>query len=106
MLYNILMGVHLLTCVVLIGTVLFLQSGRGAGLNVFGGGGDSLINSPSGSGFIKKTTAFLAGTFAFTSLFLTLLGGRSGMSSVTSKVQDQAPAPISAPVQSPAPATK
>jgi protein translocase SecG subunit len=101
MLYNILMAVHLLACLCLIGTVLFLQSGRGAGLNVFGGGGDSLINSPSGSSFIKKATAFLAGTFAFTSLFLTLLGSRSGMSSVTSKVQEEAPAPVSAPAPVP-----
>ncbi|MBI5239186.1 MAG: preprotein translocase subunit SecG, partial [Elusimicrobia bacterium] len=72
-----------------------------AGLAVFGGGGDSLINTPSGSDFMKKFTAVLAGTFAFTSLFLTLLGSRAGMSSVTSRVA--APVPVEAPAV-PAPA--
>lgn len=103
MLYWVVMGVHLFACFALICTVLFLQSGRGAGLMVFGGG-DSLINSPSGSSFIKKTTAVLAGTFAVTSLFLTVLGSRSGMSSVTSKVRESAP--VSAPAPAPVPATK
>lgn len=96
MLYYFLLTAHVGACVLMI-LVVLLQSGRGAGLNVFGGGGDSLIQTPSGSTFMKKFTAALAGTFAFTSLFLTLLSSRSGMRSVTSS----AAAPLSAPAPAP-----
>lgn len=95
--YHFLMTVHIIAC---LGMILFvlLQTGRGAGLSMFGGGGDSLINTPSGSSFMKKFTGGLAATFAFTSLFLTLLSDRSGMSSVTSKAP---PAPITVPSEAP-----
>ncbi|PIR15643.1 MAG: preprotein translocase subunit SecG, partial [Elusimicrobia bacterium CG11_big_fil_rev_8_21_14_0_20_64_6] len=66
-----LLTVHVIACLSMILFVL-LQTGRGAGLSMFGGGGDSLINPPSGSNFMKKFTAGLAATFAITSLFLTL----------------------------------
>jgi len=100
--YGLLKVVHISSCVLMI-VVVLLQTGRGAGLAVFGGGGDSLINTPSGSDFMKKFTAVLAGTFAFTSLFLTLLSSRAGMSSVTSRVHAPAPPPVEAPA-APAPA--
>ena len=100
--YGLLKVVHISSCVLMI-VVVLLQTGRGAGLAVFGGGGDSLINTPSGSDFMKKFTAVLAGTFAFTSLFLTLLSSRAGMSSVTSRVHAPAPPPVEAPAV-PAPA--
>ena len=100
--YGLLKFVHISACMLMI-VVVLLQTGRGAGLAVFGGGGDSLINTPSGSDFMKRFTAVLAGTFAFTSLFLTLLSSRAGMSSVTSRVHAPAPPPLSAPA-SPAPA--
>ncbi|MBI5883757.1 MAG: preprotein translocase subunit SecG [Elusimicrobia bacterium] len=94
MAYNILIVIHVAACVLLILTVL-IQGGRGAGLMVFGGGGD-LINTPSGTTFIKKFTGVVAGVFALTSLFLTLLTTRSSMTSVTSRVPKQ-PAPVEAP---------
>ena len=99
--YEFLMFVHVVAC---LGMILFvlLQTGRGAGLSMFGGGGDSLINTPSGSSFMKKFTAGLAATFAFTSLFLTLLSDRTGMSSVTSKAPPMpAPIPAEAPAAAP-----
>jgi preprotein translocase subunit SecG len=96
MIYSFLQVVHVVVCLLMI-LVVLLQSGRGAGLAVFGGGGDSLINTPSGSDFMKKFTATLAGTFAFTSLFLTLLASRAGMTSVTSRVRAPAPPPVEAP---------
>ena len=89
--YSFLQTVHVIVCLLMI-LVVLLQTGRGAGLSVFGGGGDSLINTPTGSDFMKKFTAILAGTFAFTSLFLTLLANRAGMTSVTAKVRPM-PAP-------------
>ncbi|MCR4295015.1 MAG: preprotein translocase subunit SecG [Elusimicrobia bacterium] len=98
--YTILMGIHIFACAGMIFFVL-LQTGRGAGLSMFGGGGDSLINTPSGSSFMKKITAGLAATFALTSLFLTLLSDRTGMSSVTSSVP---PMPASVATEAPAPA--
>ena len=109
MFYTLLMFVHVTACILMI-LVVLLQTGRGAGLMVFGGGGDSLINTPSGSSFMKNFTSILAGTFAFTSLFLTLISSRSGMSSVTSRVAEpvpmQAPAAPPAPPAAPAPAGK
>ena len=97
--YHFLLTVHVLAC---FGMILFvlLQTGRGAGLQMFGGGGDSLITTPGGSSFMKKFTAGLAATFAFTSLFLTLLQNRSGMSSVTSKGADL-PVPVEVPASPP-----
>jgi len=93
------MLVHIVACLAMIMVVL-LQTGRGAGLQMFGGGGDSLIQSPGGSSFMKKFTTGLAATFAFTSLFLTLLQNRTGMSSVTSRVTDT-PAPLETPAAPP-----
>ena len=90
MIYDLLLSVHVLACLLMIFVVL-LQTGRGAGLAVFGGGGDSLINTPTGSSFMRNFTSVLAGTFALTSLFLTLLSGRSGLSSVTSHVAEPLP---------------
>ena len=105
MLYKVLLVIHVSACLLLILTVL-LQTGRGAGLNVFGGGGggDSLIQSPSGSSFMKNLTACIAGTFAFTSLFLTLLSSRSSLTSVTSRVAAE-PVPVSAPAVPAGPAS-
>lgn len=94
MIYDLLLAVHVMACVLMI-LVVLLQTGRGAGLSMFGGGGDSLITTPTGSSFMKNFTTVLAGTFAFTSLFLTLLSSRGGMTSVTSRVR--MPPPTEAP---------
>jgi preprotein translocase subunit SecG len=98
--YHFLLFVHVVACLAMI-LVVLLQTGRGAGLQMFGGGGDSLITTPGGSSFMKKFTTGLAATFALTSLFLTLLQNRTGMSSVTSKVPDLPTAPIEAPAAPP-----
>ena len=100
MAYLFIRTLHIIACILMI-LVVLLQTGRGAGLSVFGGSGDSLITTPTGSSFMKNLTTGLACLFAFTSLFLTLLSARSGMSSVTSRVPAQAP--ISAPPAPPAP---
>ena len=102
--YHFLLTVHVTAC---LGMILFvlLQTGRGAGLSMFGGGGDSLINTPSGSSFMKKFTAGLAATFAVTSLFLTLLSDRTGLSSVTSRAAPPAAVPAAAPAPAAAPSS-
>ena len=94
MAYDLLLALHVMACVLMI-LVVLLQTGRGAGLSVFGGGGDSLITTPTGSSFMKNFTSVLAGLFAFTSLFLTLLQSRAGLTSVTSQVR--LPPPVGAP---------
>ncbi|MFA6093707.1 MAG: preprotein translocase subunit SecG [Elusimicrobiota bacterium] len=80
--YGFLLSVHIGVCLLLI-LIVLLQAGRGAGLAVFGSSGDAVFATPSGSSFLKKFTAVLAGTFAVTSLMLTLLSGRAGNQSVT-----------------------
>ncbi|MBI3548403.1 MAG: preprotein translocase subunit SecG [Elusimicrobia bacterium] len=101
--YTFLLTVHVVNCALMI-LVILLQAGRGAGFNVFGGGGgDALFNAPSSTSFMKQLTAGLAITFAVTSLFLTLLSGRSGMTSVTSKYRMPPAPPKEAPQQPPAP---
>ncbi len=99
MLHTAVLSVHVIACVMMIFFVL-LQTGRGAGLGMLGGGGGDLINTPTGSVFMKKFTAGLAATFAFTSLFLTLLQSRTGLSTVTNEVT--APLPIPGPANPPA----
>jgi len=94
------MTVHIGACLFLI-LVVLLQAGRGAGLAVFGGGGDAVFASPSGSSFLKQLTAGVAVTFAVTSLMLTLLQSRSGLRSVTSRTPVM-PAPVSSAPAAPA----
>ena len=90
--YSVLLTIHIIACLMLIFVVL-LQAGRGAGLAVFGSSGDTVFASPSGSSFLKQFTAILAGTFAVTSLMLTLLSSRVGLHSVTGR-QLSIPAPL------------
>ncbi|HVA66023.1 MAG TPA: preprotein translocase subunit SecG [Elusimicrobiota bacterium] len=102
MFYHFILSVHVFVCALLV-LVILLQTGRGAGLSVFGGGGDSLITTPTGSNFLKTATQVLAGVFAATSLFLTLLTNRTGMSSVTSRFS-LPQAPVSQPAAPSTPA--
>ena len=94
--YTVLLVIHILACLFLI-LVVLLQAGRGAGLSVFGGGGESILSAPTTSSFMKKLTATCAVTFAFTSLLLTLISSKRGLSSVTQRVS-LPPPPQTAPV--------
>ena len=103
--YNFLMTIHVAACILLI-VIVLLQAGRGAGLAIFGGGGDTLFASPTGSSALKKATAIFATTFALTSLMLTLLASRTELRSVTRTAPiagRPAPPPGQAPAK-PAPA--
>jgi preprotein translocase subunit SecG len=95
----LLIGVHVLVCVVLIGVVL-LQSGKAADLaGAFGGGGSqTALGSRGAATVLTKATTISAILFMITSLSLAILGSRR-----TGSVLEQAPAPVSAPA-SPAPA--
>lgn len=98
--YEFILFVHVAVCFLLILTVL-LQSGKGAGLNLFGGGGETLFSAPSGSSFMRQFTSGLAITFGITSLFLTLFASRTELRSVTSRIP--APPPQQAPAEPTAP---
>lgn len=71
--YNIFLVLHLVICFLLIVSILFFQTSKGTALSMFGGGGDSLFSSPSGTTFIKKFTMWLAIAFAVNSIILTVL---------------------------------
>jgi preprotein translocase subunit SecG len=92
--YPVVLSIHVLTCLLVVMVVL-LQSGKGAGFSgLFGGGSsDSLFNAPSGSMFLRKLTTGLAVAFFATSLFLTFLGARQHVTTVTRSM----PMPVQMP---------
>lgn len=95
--YGFILTVHVVACVLLI-LIVLIQPSKGGGFAIFGGGGETLFSTPSGTSFLKSVTTGCAITFALTSLTLTMLGTRSGLRSVT----EGAPEPP--PVEAPAPA--
>ncbi len=106
--YTFLVVVHLLAAVVLIIAILLFQTSKGSALAMFGGGGDSLFNSGTGTSFIKNLTMTVAGVFAATSLLLTVFASSNRMRSVVQQYplqpQQSAPAATGAalPAQVPA----
>ena len=99
--YEFITFIHVTVCLLLIGAVL-LQQGKGAGLNMFGGGGDALFSAPTGSSMMSQITWGLAIVFASTALLLTLAVSHGEMRSVTSRVP--MPPPVQSQPQTPAPA--
>ncbi len=98
----IFLSIHVIACFLMILFVL-LQPSKGGGFAGFGGGGggDNLYSAPSGTSFLRTITIVLAGTFAATSLILTILSTRPGLQSVI--FSNPAPASQQAP-QTPGPA--
>src|SRR5262247_3062793 len=97
----LLIGVHVLVCVVLIMVVL-LQSGKAADLaGAFGGGGSqTALGSRGAATVLTKATTIAAILFMITSLSLAILGSRR-----SGPVLESAPAAAAAkPEASPAPA--
>ncbi|MDI6641829.1 MAG: preprotein translocase subunit SecG [Elusimicrobiota bacterium] len=90
--YTIVVVIHVLTAIFLILLVL-LQTGKAGGLGgIFGGGGaDQLFSTPSGSQFLRKTTIITIAVFFFTSITLTFISYRRGITTVTSRIPQQAP---------------
>ncbi|MCI0402168.1 MAG: preprotein translocase subunit SecG [Acidobacteria bacterium] len=79
----VLVGLHVLSCGILI-LVVLLQSGRAADLaGAFGGAGSQTAFGPRGAAtLLSKATSFLAIVFMLTSLSLAIFGGRIAASSV------------------------
>jgi preprotein translocase subunit SecG len=97
--YNFITFVHILTCVILILTILLFQTSKGSALSMFGGGGDAIFSASTGTSFIKKFTIGTAVVFAVTSLLLTLFSSSISMRSVIQQYPLQPQPQQSAPAQ-------
>lgn len=68
--FYLIMGIHVLLCVVLIGLVL-IQQGKGADLGpALGGGSNTLFGAAGATAFVVKATTVAAVLFMGTSIFL------------------------------------
>jgi preprotein translocase subunit SecG len=112
MLYYLIVGIYVLVCLFLIGTIL-LQQGKGGDIaNAFGGGGSQgAFGARAGATVLTRATSILAALFVVLSLVLTTWGQR-GPGSVVGGIDAPAPPPAaalpapttSAPATAPAPA--
>jgi len=76
MLFNLLIGLHVVVSFVLILTVL-LQSSKGGGLaGAFGTGGQTMFGGQETATFLSRLTTYLAVTFMVLSLLLAFLSAR------------------------------
>ncbi len=103
MLYYLIVTLYVITCGLLILTIL-LQQGKGGDIaNAFGGGSSQAVfGARSGATLLTRATSVLAALFVIFALTLTVWRQR-GTSSVVGGIEGPAPAP--APVVTPANAT-
>jgi preprotein translocase subunit SecG len=105
MFYYLVVTLYIITCGLLIITIL-LQQGKGGDIaNAFGGGSSQAVfGARSGATLLTRATSVLAALFVIGSLTLTVWGTR-GPSSVVGGVEGPPPAPAPVPVNaSPTPA--
>ena len=106
MLFGLLVTLHVLVCFVLIAVVL-LQSGKAADLaGAFGGASQTVFGPRGAATALSKWTAIAAGVFMCTSLILSILANRGGVSAAPS-ILDKVTKPAgqtAAPGKNPAPA--
>jgi len=92
MLFNLLIGLHVLVCLVLI-LVVLLQSSKGSGLaGAFGGaGGQTMFGGQETATFLSRLTTYLAVLFMVLSLVLAFMSARrtSGPRSVVREAAQQ-----------------
>jgi preprotein translocase subunit SecG len=102
MLTGLLLGIHVLVCVVLI-LVVLLQAGKGStvGLSFGGGSSQTVFGSSGGKNFFARLTTGLAIVFMTTSILLSIFASRSSQSYRGVMQQLPASAP-EAPAQEPA----
>lgn len=102
--YNVILTVHTIVCVLLI-LVVLIQAGRSGGLSglMGGGGGDALFSTASQQSGLRKMTVIMAIIFMSTSLMLTILSSRQSGQSVFQRQLPQVP-PINVPAAEKAPA--
>jgi len=95
MVYYLIVTLYVLTCGLLILTIL-LQQGKGGDIaSAFGGGSSQAVfGARSGATMLTRVTAVLAGLFVILAITLTIRGTR-GPSSVVGGIEG--PAPVAAP---------
>jgi preprotein translocase subunit SecG len=91
MLFNLLIGLHVFVCLVLI-LVVLLQSSKGSGLaGAFGGaGGQTMFGGQETATFLSRLTTYLAVIFMVLSLLLAFLSARRSASGTRSVVREAA----------------
>ena len=91
MLYNLLLGIHVIVCLVLI-IVVLLQSSKGGGLaGAFGGGGgQTMFGGGETATFLSRMTTYLAVAFMVLSLMLAFLSAQQKGAAPRSVVRDAA----------------
>ena len=84
--YSVLIVVHIITCVLLVLTVL-LQQGKGAEIGAVFGSSDTIFGSAGPASFLHKLTTGLAVVFMVSSLVLTYLSAHKVEDSLMHDVQ-------------------
>jgi len=80
--HALLIGIHVVVCLILIFVVL-LQAGKGADIGAsFGGSSQTLFGARGATSFLSKMTAAAAVVYMLTSLGLSMVGTTGGASSV------------------------
>jgi preprotein translocase subunit SecG len=102
--YNIVLGLHVFVCVLLIVSVL-IQSGKGGGLgSTFGGGSSNNMFGPGApANFMQKATTIIAACFLLLSLVLALMASNRNADSLLREYQPQSIPAQQQPVATPAP---
>ncbi len=101
MLYALVLGIHIVVCLVLI-LVVLLQAGRGGGFSdMLGGGQPQTLFGTQTNAFMLKATEVCAVLFILTSLTLGILSTQEGKSLVSQgkmmrDIQAQLPAAVTA----------
>ena len=90
--FALFLSLFVLICLVLV-VVVLLQSSKGGGLaGAFGGGGgsdSSLMGGRSAATFLSRITVYLAGSFMFLALLLSILSSRSQSEQTDSVIQQR-----------------
>lgn len=97
----IILGIHIIVCILLI-LIVLLQTGKGAQMGAAFGGGSSqtLFGATGPATFLTKMTTGIAVVFMLTSLSLAYMAGHRGESTVMKDVpavEQQAPAAAGTP---------
>ena len=102
MFYGVILGIHVLVCILLC-LVVLLQASKGSGLaggGAFGGGAESTIFGGRGAAtFLSKATTVFGAAFMVTSLALTLMGKVQAGKPHSAVAEEARNAPISTPSQ-------
>ena len=97
---NVLLVVHILTCIALIGVVLVQRSEGGGALGIGGGGGGGLMSGRGAASVLTRSTMILAAVFFTSSLLLTTIATRGNQkdSSIAGEIKaEEAVDPLELP---------